>query len=453
MEGQTITRHRDMTTRSPSQGKRIAWWLDARFGMFVHWSLYTPGGMDCWMMHDMGWPVAEYARRFEPRFTAARFNPDDWMRVAKSAGCRYVVLGARHHDGYCLWDTDTTSFAAPRLTPQRDLVAEYVRAARKAGLRVGLYYSLLDWRFKAYWLGPRNDPKGWARLVAQVHAQVRELMTRYGTIDILWYDGAWSERSGRWGFHPTEAQLAAAWRSRELNAMVRRLQPRILLNDRAALPEDFGTPEQNVDWIEQALRGPTQRRWELCDTLGDLWAHAPPDRVRKSVREVVARLITCVSRDGNFLLNIGPRADGSIQPWQRRMMQQIGDWVHRHAESIYGCGGEWHRPFTTGLAPWRVTRNGDRLYLHLLRYPGRRPFRIANLHPYWIKSARLLDTNRSLKIERRPPYDELHGLPARSPYPIASVVRLDVRGATTAELRARELIGLDNPNPWTMPRT
>ena len=272
------------------------------------------------------------------------------MQLAKATGCRYVILGARHHEGYCLWDTDTTTFSAARMTPGRDLVAEFLQAGRRARMRVGLYYSLLDWRHKAYWMGPRNDPRGWKRLVDYVHAQVRELMSRYGRIDVLWYDGAWPDPSGRWAFKPTLQQLAQAWRSKELNAMVRRLQPHIVINDRSALEGDFGTPEQSVDWIEQAQRGPTNRAWELCDTLGDLWGFSPADRNRKSVREVITRLITCASRDGNMLLNIGPKPDGSIQPWQQRMMGRIGGWVHRHAESIYGTSGEWSRPFTTSLA-------------------------------------------------------------------------------------------------------
>jgi len=433
----------------PSPSNRIKWWTDARFGMFVHWSVYSATELDCWTMHDAGWPIAEYMERFEPRFTAARYDPDDWMRVAKSAGCRYVVLGARHHDGYCLWDTDTSELNSVRMTPKRDLIAEFIRAARKANLRVGLYYSLLDWRYKAYWLGPRRDPKGWARLVAQVHAQVRELVTRYGKLDILWYDGAWQDQCGNWGFQPTSADLAKAWRSRELNAMVRQFQPQILINNRAELLEDFGTPEQSMDLVMHTMRGQSKRQWELCDTLGDLWAYAPIDRNRKTARSVVFRLITCVSRGGNMLLNIGPKPDGSILPWQRQMMKQIGDWVHRHGEAIYGCGGEFNRPFITGLAPWRVTGKKNTLYLNLLRYPGNRPFRIATTHPYMIQSAVLLDTNRPLKIRRAPTYDELIGLPARAPDPIAPVVRLEVRPATKFELRRRELIGLENPDCMT----
>lgn len=411
----------------PTAEKRTRWWLNARFGMFIHWGLYSGSELDCWTMHDMGIPPDEYARRLLPRFTARRYDPDEWMRIAKSAGCKYVVMGTRHHEGYCLWNTATTPFNAVATTPGRDLIAAYVKAARKANLHVGIYYSLFDWRDQAYWLGPRRDPQGWARMVACTHEQIRELLTGYGRIDILWYDGAWPDLAGRWGFQPTDAEMADAWQSRKLNRMARRLQPAILVNDRCGMAGDFGTPEQSLDWIDATLRGESKRPWELCDTLGDLWGYAPVDRNRKSIQEVLLRLITCVSRDGNYLLNIGPRPDGSIPDWQKKRMEQIGEWVCRHADSIYGCEGEWHRPFTTGLAPWRVTRKGNKLYLHLFRYPGSRPFAVARHHPYHIVRARLLDTGQSLRLEREPARDILHGLPARSPDPIASVLELTVR--------------------------
>jgi len=229
--------------------------------------------------------------------------------------------------------------------------------------------------------------------------------------------------------------------------MVRRLQPNILINNRAGPAEDFGTPEQSIDWIEQTARGPAQRPWELCDTLGDLWGAVPPDRNHKTPREIITRLVTCVSRDGNMLLNIGPKADGTVQTWQLRTLQRIGRWAHTHSEAIYGCCGEWRRPFTTGLAPWRATRKGNRLFLHLLRYPGKRPFRIANMHNYRIESARLFDTGRKLTIKRLPTADQIDGLPARSPDPIAPIVELRVSNLPRSRYGLR-CIG--EPNPDTL---
>lgn len=237
-----------------SQNQTIKEFQNARFGMFIHWGLYTVGGLDCWKMHDMGIPVNEYIQKFEPRFNPKRFDAPALTRIAKKAGCKYVVMGTRHHEGYCLWDTKTTRFSSVHMTPKRDFIAEYAKAVRAAGLKVGLYYSLLDWRYKSYFDGPRKDHKGWRKLVSLVDEQVRELMTGYGRIDILWYDGAWP---ADWGYQPSQDEIAEAWKSSKLNAMVRRLQPSILINNRSHPHSggDFGTPEQKIT--------PEDRPWEL----------------------------------------------------------------------------------------------------------------------------------------------------------------------------------------------
>ena len=418
--------------------ERMQWWQDARFGMFIHWGLYTIDGLDCWKMHDMGIPTGEYAEKFESRFDPREFDARRFADVAASAGCRYVVMGSRHHEGYCLWKTDTTAFSSVEMTPRRDFIGEYVEAVRSAGLRVGFYYSLLDWRFQSYWDGPRRDPEGWENLVRYVREQVRELMTRYGRIDILWYDGAWPVRGlPGWGFEPTLQELAEAWRSEELNAMVRELQPDIIINNRSCLPEDFGTPEQNIT--------PEDRPWELCDTMGHLWGAAAQDLNRKTPREIITRLITCVSLSGNMLLNIGPDADGSVQGWQEENMRAVGAWTASHGEAIYGCEGEWQAPFSGGLAPWRTTRSGNTLYLHLLHYPGS-AFGIADLHDYHIESASLLDTGERLNVTHEPTRDIVSGLPVVPPDDIATVVKLEIRQKTEAERNARGCIALADPN-------
>ena len=418
--------------------KRIRWWQEARFGMFIHWGLYTIDGLDCWKMHDMGIPTQEYVRRFEPRFNPRQFDAGEYARVARAAGCRYAVMGTRHHEGYCLWSTQTTRFSSVALTPQRDFIAEYVDAMRGAGLKVGFYYSFLDWRYRAYWEGPRRNPEGWAQFVDYVHAQVRELMTLYGEIDILWYDGAWPVSSvDGWGFSPTSEEVAEAWRSAELNAQVRELQPHIIINNRSFLPGDFGTPEQTI--------APQDRPWELCDTMAHLWGAAPQDLNRKTPREIITRLITCASQGGNMLLNIGPDEDGAVQEWQRQIMARIGEWMDVHGEAIYGCVGEWAPPFNQGLAPWRTTRKGDILYLHMLHYPGQ-IFGIANLHDYWLESAELLDTGTRLDISHEPTRDVIAGMPADPPDDIAAVVKLKIRGKTDEEKRARGSIALDDPD-------
>ena len=418
------------------KAKSLKSWQDARFGMFIHWGLYTIDGLDCWKFFDMGIPVDEYVRRFEPRFNPKKFDARAFARVAKGAGCKYVVMGSRHHEGYCLWNTKTTRFSSVHMTPGRDFIAEYVRAVRSAGLKVGLYYSLLDWRYKAYFDGPRKSPARWRRLVALVHEQVRELMTQYGKIDILWYDGAWP--GPNWGFEPTQVERSRAWKSKKLNATAHKLQPDILINNRSCPYSggDFATPEQEIT--------PEHRPWELCDTMADLWGAAPQDLNRKTPRQIITRLITCVSLGGNMLLNIGPGADGSVQPWQARTMERIGAWMRKHGDAIHGCGAEWQAPFNHGLAPWKTTRKGKTLHMHLLRYPGKE-FAIANIHGYHLKSARVLTTGRRLRIVHEPTRDVIKGLPQKAPDPIATVVTITTRPKTAAEKRRRAVIGLADP--------
>ena len=417
---------------------RIEWWQEARFGMFIHWGLYTIDGLDCWKMHNMGIPTEEYIRTYEHRFNPDKFDAEALADLAVRAGCKYVVMGSRHHEGYCLWNTKTTKFSSVAMTPKRDFIGEYVDAVRAARIGVGFYYSFLDWRFQAYWDGPRKNPTGFAKLVDYTHAQVEELMTLYGKIDILWYDGAWRNYSlPGWGFIPTDSELVEAWRSKELNAMVREINPDIVINDRSYLPEDYGTPEQTIT--------PQDRTWELCDTMGDFWGAAPQDLNRKTAREIITRLITCVSQGGNMLLNIGPNADGSIQDWQRENMERIGDWMDKHNEAIYGCGGEWAYPFNHGLAPWKTTRKGKALYIHLLRYPGS-TMGIGNLHDYWLDSAHVLGTNQALEITHEPTRDIITGLPNDAPDDIATVIKVSIREKTEAEKSERATIALEDPD-------
>jgi alpha-L-fucosidase len=252
--------------------RRMRWWHQARFGMFIHWGLYSVIGQHEWAMENEGIPIPQYellAKHFTPRPNAAR----EWARLARKAGQKYMVMTSKHHEGFCMWDTKLTDYCAAKQGPQRDLVREFGDAAREEGMRVGLYYSLMDWHHPD---GARcaTDEAARQRFVDYTHGLIHELMSNYGKIDILWYDVRW----------PLNAR---EWRAKEMNEMVFKLQPEIIVNHRNGLPGDFSTPEQR---IEAAKNG---RAWESCMTLNDSWATKSPMTIgspRKRSCEIWSRL-------------------------------------------------------------------------------------------------------------------------------------------------------------------
>ena len=298
--------------------RRMAWWREARFGMFVHWGLYAELGRHEWAMNRERIPVGEYERladTWKPKPRPMR----EWAKLAADAGMRYMVMTTKHHEGFCLWDTVQTDYNAARRGPQRDLVREYVEACRELGLRIGFYYSLMDWHHPD---GARcaRDERARRRFAEFTHGCVRELMSNYGRIDILWYDVAW----------PLQTPLL--WESEKMNAMARRLQPDIIINDRACLPEDFGTPEESIEAAESG------RAWEACMTFNGSWGYFPtaPASDWHSSRDVIKMLRTVTADGGNLLLNIGPAPDGSMPPLAPDRLLPVGRWLARHGEAVYG---------------------------------------------------------------------------------------------------------------------
>ena len=283
--------------------RRMKWWHEARFGMFIHWGLYSTLGHHEWVMENEGIPVSEYAplaKQFKPKPFPAR----DWAKLARETGMRYMVMTTKHHEGFCHFDTKTTDYCSPKQGPGRDLVREYVDAARNEGMRVGFYYSLMDWHHPD---GARcaTDESARKRFVEYIHTHVREVMTNYGKIDVLWYDVAW----------PLDA---AGWESERMNKMVFELQPDIIVNNRNKLPGDFSTPEQQIKADTEG------HAWESCMTLNDSWGYQRADDDWKSPRRVIQNLIACSRDTGNYLLNIGPRGDGSVPEDSIRVLTEVG---------------------------------------------------------------------------------------------------------------------------------
>jgi alpha-L-fucosidase len=378
---------------------RMKWWHEARFGMFIHWGLYSVLGRHEWVMENEGIPVAEYeqiAKRFKPKPNAAR----DWAKLAKAAGQKYMVMTTKHHEGFCHFDSKLTDYCAPKQGPGRDLVKEYVEAARAEGLRVGFYYSLMDWHHPD---GARcaKDEAARQRFVAYIHGQIRELLTNYGQIDVLWYDVA----------SPLDAK---GWESEKMNDMVFKLQPKIIVNNRNKLEGDFATPEQRI----QAEK----RAWESCMTMNDSWGYQKSDDAWKTPKTVVRNLITCAHDTGNYLLNIGPKPDGSIPEESVKIMTTVGKWMEKNGKSIYDT--DVCQPRRSNYASF--TRKGNTLYMHIHFWPGETAI-LGGLMSK-VQGARLLATGKPVKFEQDQFRVKFTGLPATAPDDPITTIAIDCDG-------------------------
>lgn len=333
--------------------EKMQWWKDAKFGMFIHWGLYAIPAKGEWIMHKQNIPAEEYALLAD-QFVPRHFDADAWAQVAKNAGMKYMVLTARHHDGFALWDSPSSyrDFCSAKTAAKRDFVAEYVQACRRAGLGVGLYYSPMDWRFPGYFK-PREMPDNAALMKQQAYGQIEELMSSYGKIDILWYDGGWLAHKG------TDADAAWFWEPIKLNTVVRKYQPDVVINPRSGLKGDFKCNEGS-----HALVGPIiETPWEKCLNLNNAgWGFNTAQNLL-SADEIIRMLINVVGRGGNVLLNVGPDRDGIIPPAHVAVLEQVGDWLQIYGESIYGTRAG---PFQPVDGRYCSTYKGNRVYVHVL---------------------------------------------------------------------------------------
>jgi alpha-L-fucosidase len=360
---------------------RTDWFVQDRFGMFIHFGLSAIQGK------DLSWPMSwERIPSSRWRAYAQEFNPDkggprEWVRLAKQAGCRYAVLTVKHHEGFCLWDsklTDYTSVKAPRC--QRDLAREFVDACRAEGIKPGFYYSLIDWDHPDYpvadKLHPERDnaealarPRDWNRYLAYMHGQVREILSNYGEIFVLWLDFSYDNMSGD------------KWQADQLMAMVRELQPNIVVDNRlvaghedpsaSAKHGDFATPEQVIppEGVTDAQGNP--KVWESCMTLGDTWGYCSEGQNFKSPTSAVRMLVECVAKGGNLLVNIGPNARGVVRAQEADALRAIGAWMDLNSESIIGAGHAVVGGKLLSKPQWGwYTRKGDILFAHMTERPN-----------------------------------------------------------------------------------
>lgn len=390
--------------------KRVEWYQKARFGMFIHWGLYAIPARGEWIRSIEQIPEEEYMPFFE-EFDPVDYEPKKWARIAKEAGMKYAVLTAKHHDGFCLFDSKLTNFKATNTKAKRDLVEEYLEAFRAEGIKVGLYYSLIDWHHPDYpHYGHTNHPmrnceaekeregeRNFERYLEYMHGQVKELCTQYGKLDVMWFDFSYENMSGE------------TWRATELVNMIRSYQPDIIIDNRLEVSGDgfgslatdnpsdysgdFVSPEQIIP--PQGLKTQSGRDlvWEACITMNNNWGYCAKDKNFKPASMIIKKLVECVSKNGNMLLNVGPDAKGNIPMESVHILKEIGSWMCKNGNSIYGCKSSSIQKPENG----RITQNGNKLYYHIMENSiGSVP--LYGISRDQVKHVRLLSDGSELKI-------------------------------------------------------
>jgi alpha-L-fucosidase len=363
-----------------TKDERMGWWRDARFGLFIHWGLYAvPAGtykgervkgIGEWIMNNGKIPVAEY-EKFAGQFNPIGFNANEWVRIAKNAGMKYIVITSKHHDGFCLWDSKVSNYDIMDATPfKRDVLKELAAACKKQGVKLCFYHSIMDWHhpdaqapfYPNYNDTNKSNPNFDRYVESYLKPQLAELVTGYGPLGVLWFDGEWIKD---W----TEPKGKA------LYEYVRSLQPTILINNRVGKGRkgmeglstsaedagDFGTPEQQVP-----ATGLPGVDWETCMTMNDTWGFKSYDDNWKSTEQLIQTLVDVASKGGNFLLNVGPTPEGLIAEASVERLQAMGKWMAVNSESIYGTTAS---PF--GRPEWgRCTVKANKRYLHVFKWPA-----------------------------------------------------------------------------------
>jgi alpha-L-fucosidase len=349
------------------------WFVRDRFGMFIHWGTYALAARHEWIKMREEMTTAAYMKYFE-HFYPDLYDPRQWARQARQAGMKYFVITTKHHEGFCLWDTKYTDYKATTTPWGKDLLTPMVEAFREEGLRVGFYYSLLDWHHPHYTIDAhhplRNDPDERARdterdmsiYAEYMRNQVRELLTEFGHIDLLWFD---------FSFPGEDGKGRDDWESEKLYALIRELAPHVIVDNRLDLPGtgDFVTPEQYQPKNPMLDEKGKPVVWEACQTFSGSWGYYRDEKTWKSVKQLLQMLIDGVGKGGNLLLNVGPTARGELDYRARERLAGMGEWMHRHGRAIYGCGpapGDLPCPLDC-----RYTYNADttRLYLHVFSWP------------------------------------------------------------------------------------
>lgn len=356
--------------------KRTEGFTHDRFGMFIHWGLYAIPARGEWVRSHEHMTIEDYQKYFD-EFDPVEYDPKEWAKLAKRAGMKYAVMTTKHHDGFCLFDSRLTDYKATNTKIKKDLIREYVDAFRAEGIKIGFYYSLLDWHHPDYpKFGDRAHPmrenenykdekKNFSNYVEYMHGQVKELLTNYGKIDIIWFDYSYNDMTGE------------KWQALKLVKMVRELQPDIIIDNRLdahnSLIEgdptlysgDFASPEQFIPSEGVIDKKGNLLPWEACITMNDHWGYTSQDNNFKDAKQIIRKLVECVSKGGNLLLNVGPDAKGRIPKPSVDILNEVGEWMHNNSRSIYGC-----KKAVLPKPEWGYfTQNGNKLYAHVFETP------------------------------------------------------------------------------------
>ena len=432
-----------MSERKKMNQDGLKRWMHNRFGMFIHWGLYALPARHEWVKSREKITDENYQRYFA-NFNPDLYDPEEWAQYAREAGMKYVVLTTKHHDGFCLWDSKHTDYKATKTPYGKDLLKPFVKAFRSQGIRIGLYHSLIDWHHPHYTVDcnyPMRDSEEWKeknkhrdmnKYAYYLHAQIREILTDFGEIDMIFFDFSIKD-------HKTGEVIKGrdAWKSEELVKMVRELQPNILINDRLDLDDtdwgwDFVTPEQI------ALSKPPERNgevipWETCQTFGGSWGYHRDEHTWKSVEQLLKLLIDTVSKGGNLLLNVGPTARGEFDFRAKERLVGMGKWMKVHSRSIYGC-----KQAPDGFVPpsdCRLTYNPEtkRLYVHVFSWPSTGELYLDGLSGR-VKYAQLLNDGSEIEFGARaiwqaqwetvPEHKISFKLPVRKPDAVVPVIEL-----------------------------
>ena len=423
--------------RASADDARMGWWREARFGLFIHWGLYAvPAGEWNGETNHAEWirttakiPLEVYDK-FVGQFNPVKFNADEWVRLAKQAGMKYIVITSKHHDGFCLFDSKYTDFDVMSAPFQRDILKELSEACRRAGLKMCWYHSIMDWHHPDYlprrdWETTRStEGADFSRYAQHLKNQLSELVGNYGEIGVLWFDGEWENT---WNHEY----------GREIYNYVRGLQPGIIINNRVDVGRagmegltkkgdyvgDFGTPEQEIP--PQGLPGVD---WETCMTMNDHWGYNKNDQNWKSAEDLIRKLADISSKGGNFLLNVGPTAEGVFPEPSVERLQAMGKWMEVNSEAIYGTTASPFKSLEWGRCTQKPVAGGTRLYLHVFDWPSGGKLIVPGIFNQPRKCYLLADQKKqNLKVEREG--DALVvDAPAEAPDAVNSVVVLEVNG-------------------------